>query len=301
MAMTIEDTINRQTYGPLGYLLSRQTFWVFIAAVVAFIYVSYASPSFLTPGNIFNVFRNFAFVGIIAPRHDGRHHHRRHRPFGRLGPLPDRHGRRHDDERRLLDLDRAARGAGRRGVHRRGQRRADRLCRHAALRGDARHDVARAQRRHGDVEQHHGVRFRPRPRQVHRPRRRLDARLVRAARGTGSAPTAGSARRLDWIGVHLAIPNPAIFLAGLRAALRLRVPLDEMGPAHLRDRRQRAGGDDDRRAGAQHQGQRLRAFGPGGRASPGSCRSAGSARSPPAWAPGWSSSSSPPSSSAAPT
>ena len=27
---------------------------------------SYASPSFLTPGNLFNVFRNFAFVGIIA-------------------------------------------------------------------------------------------------------------------------------------------------------------------------------------------------------------------------------------------
>jgi ribose transport system permease protein len=66
MAITIDDTINRQTYGPLGYLLSRQTFWVFIAAVIAFIYVSYASPSFLTPGNIFNVFRNFAFVGIIA-------------------------------------------------------------------------------------------------------------------------------------------------------------------------------------------------------------------------------------------
>jgi ribose transport system permease protein len=66
MAMTIEETINRQTYGPVGYLLSRQTFWVFVAAVVAFVYVSYASPSFLTPGNIFNVFRNFAFVGIIA-------------------------------------------------------------------------------------------------------------------------------------------------------------------------------------------------------------------------------------------
>ena len=66
MAVTIDDTLNRPTYGPIGYLLSRQTFWVFIAAVIAFIYVSYASPSFLTPGNIFNVFRNFAFVGIIA-------------------------------------------------------------------------------------------------------------------------------------------------------------------------------------------------------------------------------------------
>jgi ribose transport system permease protein len=66
MTITIEETINRQTYGPLGYVMSRQTFWVFVAAVVAFIYVSYASPAFLTPGNLFNIFRNFAFVGIIA-------------------------------------------------------------------------------------------------------------------------------------------------------------------------------------------------------------------------------------------
>ena len=63
---TLEDSINRQTHSTIGWLMSRQTFWVFIAAVIAFIYVSYASPSFLTPGNIFNVFRNFAFVGIIA-------------------------------------------------------------------------------------------------------------------------------------------------------------------------------------------------------------------------------------------
>jgi ribose transport system permease protein len=63
---TLEDSINRQTHSTIGWLMTRQTFWVFIAAVLAFLYVSYASPSFLTPGNIFNVFRNFAFVGIIA-------------------------------------------------------------------------------------------------------------------------------------------------------------------------------------------------------------------------------------------
>ena len=66
MTMTIDDTINRQTYGPIGYLLSRQTFWVFAAAVIAFVYVSFASPSFFTPGNLFNIIRNFAFVGIIS-------------------------------------------------------------------------------------------------------------------------------------------------------------------------------------------------------------------------------------------
>ena len=66
MTMTIDDTINRQTYGVLGHLMTKQTFWVFVAAVIAFVYVSFASPSFFTSGNLFNVFRNFAFVGIIS-------------------------------------------------------------------------------------------------------------------------------------------------------------------------------------------------------------------------------------------
>ena len=178
MAMTIDDTINRQTYGPVGYLLSRQTFWVFVAAVIAFIYVSYASPSFLTPGNIFNVFRNFAFVGHHRARHDRGDHHRRHRSLGRLRPLPDRHGRRHDDERRLLDLGGAAGRARRCSHHRRRERGPDRLCRHAAFRGHARHDVAGEKRCDGDVEQHDGVRLRPRPRKVHRSWRRLDQGMV---------------------------------------------------------------------------------------------------------------------------
>src|SRR5688500_18071096 len=66
MTMTIEDTINRQTYGPLGHLMSRQTFWVFVAAVAAFIYLSAATTTFDTAQILFNVARNCAFVGIIA-------------------------------------------------------------------------------------------------------------------------------------------------------------------------------------------------------------------------------------------
>jgi ribose transport system permease protein len=62
----LDDAINRQTYGTLGWLVSRQTFWVFLAAVVAFIYLSIATTAFFTPGNLFNVFRNFAFVGIMG-------------------------------------------------------------------------------------------------------------------------------------------------------------------------------------------------------------------------------------------
>ena len=46
--------------------MTRQTFWVFVAAVLAFIYLSFASDAFFTPNNLFNVSRNFAFVGIIG-------------------------------------------------------------------------------------------------------------------------------------------------------------------------------------------------------------------------------------------
>jgi ribose transport system permease protein len=47
-------------------MLTKQTFWVFVAAVIAFIYLSFATTAFFTPGNLFNVFRNFAFVGIMG-------------------------------------------------------------------------------------------------------------------------------------------------------------------------------------------------------------------------------------------
>jgi ribose transport system permease protein len=63
---TLDDTINRQTHGPIGHLLTRQTFWVFVAAVLAFIYLSQATDAFFTGQNLFNVARNCAFVGIIA-------------------------------------------------------------------------------------------------------------------------------------------------------------------------------------------------------------------------------------------
>jgi ribose transport system permease protein len=63
---TLDDTINRQTYTTVGWLMTRQTFWVFIAAVAAFIYLSIATTAFFTTGNLYNVFRNFAFVGIMG-------------------------------------------------------------------------------------------------------------------------------------------------------------------------------------------------------------------------------------------
>jgi ribose transport system permease protein len=66
MAVTIEETLNNRTYSGLTWLLSRQTFWVFVAAVLACLALSLLTDTFATQQNLFNVTRNFAFVGIIA-------------------------------------------------------------------------------------------------------------------------------------------------------------------------------------------------------------------------------------------
>jgi ribose transport system permease protein len=67
MALTLEESIRRQTHeGWLSWLVSRQTFWVSFAAVLALLVLSVASDVFATQQNLFNVTRNFAFVGIIA-------------------------------------------------------------------------------------------------------------------------------------------------------------------------------------------------------------------------------------------
>ncbi len=47
-------------------LASQQTFWVSVAALIAFVVLSFASDVFATQQNLFNVTRNFAFVAIIA-------------------------------------------------------------------------------------------------------------------------------------------------------------------------------------------------------------------------------------------
>lgn len=67
MAVTLEESIDKKMHASwLSWLTSRQTFWVFSAAALAFIILSFASDVFATQQNLFNVTRNFAFVGIIA-------------------------------------------------------------------------------------------------------------------------------------------------------------------------------------------------------------------------------------------
>src|SRR5690606_31744029 len=63
LAQVIETSQHR---GAFSRLSSHQTFWVFIAAVAACLALSLLTDTFATERNLFNVARNFAFVGIIA-------------------------------------------------------------------------------------------------------------------------------------------------------------------------------------------------------------------------------------------
>ena len=112
---SLDETINRQTLGPLGTLLTKQTFWVFVAAVIAFIYLSFATTAFFTPRQPLQRLPQLRLCRDHGARHDGGDHHRRHRPLGRLGALLCRHGHRHDRWRHgLTSIWHAANSIGRR-------------------------------------------------------------------------------------------------------------------------------------------------------------------------------------------
>jgi len=64
---TLASAIDARTHDSrLAWLAGRQTFWVTLAALLAFAGLSLASDVFATQQNLFNVARNFAFVAIIA-------------------------------------------------------------------------------------------------------------------------------------------------------------------------------------------------------------------------------------------
>lgn len=64
---TLEDVIARSEHRNWFTRISgQQLFWVFVAAVLACLALSLLTDSFATERNLFNVARNFAFVGIIA-------------------------------------------------------------------------------------------------------------------------------------------------------------------------------------------------------------------------------------------
>ena len=240
-----------------------------MAAVVAFVVLSFASDVFATQQNLFNVTRNFAFVAIIA--------------IGMTAVIIS--GGIDLSVGAVLVLSgmvigmtmnagmsiwlRGAAGARRVAAGGCDQRRDDRLRRRAAVRGDAGHAVDRAQPGDGAVGQPHGLPVRPRPAEAAGARRRL------------RRPAAAAAR----CDPH---PEPGAVSAGAAGDHRVRVPLHALGPPRVRDRRQRGRRHADRCAGQAHQGQRLHVLQPRAPASPASSRWDGSAPSPPASGRAWS-------------
>jgi len=64
---SLERAIGTQVHRHwLSWLVGQQTFWVSMAALLAFVALTLASDVFATQQNLFNVARNFAFVAIIG-------------------------------------------------------------------------------------------------------------------------------------------------------------------------------------------------------------------------------------------
>ena len=65
-ANELSAAIARQTDTRWTAIFSAQATWVFLAAVVAAVTLSLVTDTFASSQNLFNVTRNFAFVGIVA-------------------------------------------------------------------------------------------------------------------------------------------------------------------------------------------------------------------------------------------
>jgi ribose transport system permease protein len=63
---SISDIAGLRERGPLQKLLGSQAFWVTIAVIVISIGMSLISEAFARYENVFNITRNFAFIGIMA-------------------------------------------------------------------------------------------------------------------------------------------------------------------------------------------------------------------------------------------
>ena len=66
MAITLDQTIEQKQRSWLAAILGSQTFWVLVAVILACIFLSFATNSFATPKNLYNITRNVTFVAIIA-------------------------------------------------------------------------------------------------------------------------------------------------------------------------------------------------------------------------------------------
>jgi ribose transport system permease protein len=66
MTTSLSTSIEQKQETWVSNLLGSQTFWVFIAVIVASIALSFATDSFATSKNLYNITRNVTFVAVIA-------------------------------------------------------------------------------------------------------------------------------------------------------------------------------------------------------------------------------------------
>ena len=63
---TLDKAIDQKPQSWQANVFNSQTFWVFLAVVLACLFLSFATDSFATPKNLYNITRNVTFVAIIA-------------------------------------------------------------------------------------------------------------------------------------------------------------------------------------------------------------------------------------------
>lgn len=66
MTTSLKASIDQRQQTRLSALLGSQTFWVFVAVIVASILLSLMTNSFATEKNLYNITRNMTFTAIIA-------------------------------------------------------------------------------------------------------------------------------------------------------------------------------------------------------------------------------------------
>lgn len=66
MTTSLSAQIEKTQQTVLSRLLGSQTFWVFIAVIVASLALSFATDAFATAKNLYNITRNVTFVAIVA-------------------------------------------------------------------------------------------------------------------------------------------------------------------------------------------------------------------------------------------
>jgi ribose transport system permease protein len=66
MTVSLDKTLEQKQQTWLAEKLGSQTFWVFVAVILACLFLSFATDSFATSKNLYNITRNVTFVAIIA-------------------------------------------------------------------------------------------------------------------------------------------------------------------------------------------------------------------------------------------